>query len=383
MGLISFVWGVSSLMGPPIGGFIVNYADWRWIFFMNLPIGVMAFAGIWFYLAEVRERAGHPKIDYLGALTLSTAVISLLCGFLLAGTPHGLESIEVIALFAVSAISVTAFYHIEKRAVEPILPLQFFRIRSFSYANGSAFLCSFAVFSLSAFYPLFIQGVMGRSPAELGLAMIPLSLGWSLGAWVYGQLSNRLRQKSASLLGSVLLMGGSALSLSFTSDTSLSVCSLVLTVAGLGMGFVSISTLLVVQNSLDARDLGVATASHQFARTLGGTIGIGVAGGLVSYFIKASLLAADGALGSPGGAHADLSKLLQNLQSLFSPEVQAGLSETAKTLLSQAVASGLEAVFWIATIASGLSLIMNVLMPASTAAVAPSKLHSHQFTAPE
>ena len=363
MGLISFVWGVSSLLGPPLGGFIVSYADWRWIFFLNLPIGALALAAIWFYLGETRERPGRPVIDYIGALTLSSAVVCLLGACLLAGAGRGWASLQVLGLLAGAVFSAIAFGYAETRSAEPILPLAFFRIPGFSLGNGSAFLCSFAIFSLSAFYPLFIQGVMGKSPAQLGLSMIPLSLGWSVGAWVYGQLSQRLAHKPASLIGSFMLMAGCASSLLLGSTTSIVLCSLVLALCGLGMGFVSIGTLLMVQDSISAQGLGVATASHQFARTLGGTIGIGIAGGLVSFFIKSTL----GAVAGPGEStrlgQLEPSQLLNNLPSLFSPRVQGNLTEPARELLTQAVTNGLQAVFWIALLASALSFCLGILMP--------------------
>jgi EmrB/QacA subfamily drug resistance transporter len=271
MALISFVWGLSSVLGPPLGGFIVHYVSWRWIFFINIPLGGLALFGILIYLKETREKKRKASIDYLGALTLSTTIFALLTAFLVGGRTYSWTSPQIILLLLITMISAIAFYHVEKRAKEPILPLDFFRVKGFSIGNGAAFFASFGIFSLSAFSPLFIQGALGKTPAQLGLAMIPLSLGWSVGAWACGQMVHLVKEKPSALLGSYLLVAGSGMTLFFSTSTTLVSCSIVLAIAGLGMGFVSISTLLLVQNSLSNSDLGVATASHQFSRTLGGT----------------------------------------------------------------------------------------------------------------
>jgi EmrB/QacA subfamily drug resistance transporter len=351
MSLISFVWGLSSVLGPTMGGFIVNYFSWRWIFFINVPLGIIALIGIWRYLEETREKKGGAGIDYLGALTLSTTILAMLTAFLLAGRTYPWTSPQILALFAITLCSALVFYFAERRAKEPILPIGFFRVRGFSVGNGAAFFASFSIFSLSAFSPLFIQGALGRTPAQLGMAMVPLSLGWSLGALVCGQMIHLLKEKPSALVGSVLLLAGCGLTLTFSVSTSLAAFSIVLAIAGLGMGFVSISTLLIVQNSLSGEDLGVATTSHQFSRTLGGTIGIGVSGSFVTVRLSETL---ESLIDS--GIHEKIFLSItdpahQNIENLFRPEIQAFLSSTIQQSLRNAVAQGVTLVF-------GASLIM-------------------------
>ncbi len=366
MSLISFVWGVSSVLGPTIGGFIVNYFSWRWIFYMNVPLGIIALIGIWLYLEETREKKKEASIDYLGALTLSTTILALLTAFLLAGQTYAWISPQILGLFLLALLSGLVFYTAERRAQEPILPIGFFQVRGFSIGNSAAFFASFAIFSLSAFSPLFIQGALGKTPAQLGVAMVPLSLGWSIGALLCGQVVHLMKERPGALLGAVLLLAGCGLTVTFSISTSLTTCSIVLALAGIGMGFISISTLLVVQNSLPGDNLGVATASHQFSRTLGGTIGIGISGSFVSARLQKTM-----DLLMPSGISDQIPQdfsthLQQSAESLFRPEVQSLLSANVQKALQGAVAESVTLVFWTALIMSCVCLALSYRLPKRT-----------------
>jgi EmrB/QacA subfamily drug resistance transporter len=363
MGLISFVWGLASILGPALGGFLITWLSWRWIFYINLPLGGLALLGILVFLRDTRKKKTEAPIDFLGAATLSTSVIALLVACMLGGREYSWLSIEMAGLFLVTAAAGSGFLYAERRAREPLLDLQFFGIRGFSMANGSAFFSSVAIFSLSAYAPLYIQGALGRTPAELGITLVSLSLAWSVGAFLCGRLVNRRREKLLAILGSLMLAAASAWMLLFSSSTSLAECSAALALAGTGMGFVSIATLLAVQNSLDESNLGVSTSAQQFARTLGGTIGIGVCGSLVSLQLGRAL----GDLGrssEPLELPADLGmRLSRNMESLLDPRFQQSVSPTVLGALREAVGQGVEMVFWCTLAASLLSLFFCLLLP--------------------
>ena len=362
MGLISMVWGISSILGPPVGGFIVAWSSWRWIFYINLPIGFLALVGIGIYLRDEGAKKQGASIDFQGALTLTIAVTALLSAFLLAGRNYPWFSIEIIGLFAVFIGAGVLFCYAEKRAKDPILALGFLWKPRFSLANGSAFFSSFAIFSLSAFSPLFIQGVLGKSPAELGVAMVPLTLGWSGGAMMCGQMVTASREKSLSILGSLLLAIGAGLCLALSfPGMPVPLFSGFLAVAGLGMGFVTVPTLLIVQKSLSSSDLGVATSSQQFARTLGGTIGIGISGGLVATSMQRSLSALAGS--SQAFPLSVAQRLGENMEALFQPQVQAQLTPGVNASLQAAVGGSVEIVFWSALITSVISLLLCFFLP--------------------
>ncbi len=380
MGLISFIWGVSSILGPPAGGFIVALASWRWIFYMNLPLGLLALLGIVFCLRETREKKRHPSIDLWGAFTMSISVTSLLSAFLLAGRSYPLFSPQIIGLWAIFLASGIGFYFAEKNAADPILALNFFWKRRFSLANGSAFFSSFAIFSLSAFAPLFIQGVLGRSPAQVGLAMIPLTLGWSIGAMGCGQLVNAENERACSIAGSFMLAAGSALALCFSSPgLPPFIFSAFLAVSGIGMGFVSIPTLLIVQKSLLASDLGVATSSQQFARTLGGTIGIGVSGGLVTTKMMAALQGLAGSSLNDSFTGSLAARLASNVESLFQPDIQKTLPPVVRESLQSAMGTSVEIVFWCALAAALISLALCCYLPGAEKELCEAVVDSQGF----
>jgi EmrB/QacA subfamily drug resistance transporter len=363
MSLASFVWGLASVLGPTLGGILVNFCHWRWIFFINLPLGGICLIWISMYLSETREKRKKPAIDFPGIFTLSTTILGVLFIFLLGGRQLDWVSLPMGGLCLATLLSGWGFYHAEKIAKEPILSLDFFRIRNFRTGNGAAFFSSFAIFSLATFFPLFIQGALGKTPAQLGLAMVSLSLGWSLGALGCGQIIHRAGSRICSLAGALFLLAGSGLSLTFTPASTLGACALAMGLAGIGMGLVSIATLLVVQSSLGQGDLGVATASHQFTRTLGGAMGVGISGSLVTAkLIRGIDTIAASRLGE-SLPPAISQQLKDNVDSLFQPDFQALLSPAIKAPLYGAIADGVMMVFWATALASAVGLVLSLFLP--------------------
>lgn len=366
MGTISFVWGLASILGPALGGFVIAWLSWRWIFYINLPLGSLALLGIYLFLKDTRLKKQEAPIDVLGATTLCISVLSLLVACMLGGRSLPWVSAEMGTLGLVTLLSGGAFVLAEKRAREPILDLMFFAVRGFSMGNASAFFSSVAVFSLSAFAPIFIQGALGRPPAQLGITMVFLSLAWSLGAFLCGRIVNRRRERILSILGSAMLACGSGWMLLFSPDTTLLEFSAALALAGMGMGFVSISTLLAVQNSLDESDLGIATSSQQFSRTLGGTIGIGVCGSLVSLHLGRALESLRSSGGDMGRVPEELAaQISRNMESLLDPGFQQMISPQVLGVLQGAVTAGVRMVFWCTLAASLVSLLFCLRLPAS------------------
>jgi predicted MFS family arabinose efflux permease len=283
--------------------------------------------------------------------------------FLLGGQVHDWTSTPIAALTLVTGIAGYWFCRIEKRASDPILPLDFFRVRGFSAGNGAVFLSSFTIFALFAYAPLFVQSALGKSAMEVGMAVLALSLGWSVGSLVLGQVVDRIGTRTAAIAGAVLLTAGCGMMLTFSTATALSTCFGVFLFAGTGMGFVALGTILVVQNSLSDLDLGVATSSNQFSRTLGGTIGVGVGGGCFSLHFDDELAAVLKPASPADWPPAVASQVQQSPEALFRPEIQALLPADMLQRLQDAVARSVMSVFWLVLLASILCLLVCLLLP--------------------
>jgi EmrB/QacA subfamily drug resistance transporter len=301
MGLIGSVFAVASVAGPLLGGFLVEAISWRWVFYVNMPIGVLAVLVVIFRL-HLQTPAQRHAIDYLGAVLLTAGVSALILVTTWGGNEYPWDSPMVVGLGAASVALLVAFVRHERRAEEPIIPLGLFRSSVFRVATSLGFLIGLAMFGAIIFIPLFLQLVYGVSPTSSGLRMLPLIGGLLVASIVSGRIISRIgRYKAFPVAGTAITTVGLFLLSRLGVDTPPWVASVYMLVVGVGIGLVMQVVVLVVQNDAPARDVGVATSTATFFRSMGGSLGVALLGA-----IFASRLA-DELKRLPGAAAAHLS----------------------------------------------------------------------------
>jgi EmrB/QacA subfamily drug resistance transporter len=358
LALASSIWGLASLVGPTLGGFIVTWFSWRWVFFINIPLGIPSLIGIALFFKELRKKPVQSHLDVVGVTLLSGFILGFLILIMIGGRQFAWVSLPMILIGIATCACGAGFYLAEKHAKDPILDLKFFKHPAFALGNGIVFCVSFSIFALFAYAPLFLQGTLSQTPLQVGYAMLSLSLGWSLGSIIAGRKMHWIGPKKATFIGVIFMVIGTGLTLGFSRLTTITQCFFAFQIVGLGMGFTTLSTLLIVQNSVDAKDLGVATSFHQFARTMGGTIGVGLCGGIVTAQLISSLKSAGRQLPGPL-----IARLQESMAILFQKEFQSQIPEGMTGVLQGAVLNGVSLAFVVVFIVSIVSVGLIPLLP--------------------
>ncbi len=273
------MWAISAVLGPIVGGLIIRHVSWAWIFWINVPIGAMAAAGFAVFL---REAVKHERrsIDIAGAIAFTIAVTSLLIGL----TEIENSSTGVFAAAAgVFCVSIVAFVWQERRTADPLVSFALWSHRPIAAANGVALLSCMALMGLTTFVPIYVQIVLQRSPVVAGLALTTMLVGWPVGATLGSRLFHRFGLHRLSVVGTALLPLGAIVFVLLTPQSSPLTAALGSLVMGFGMGVNSISLLVLVQEAVDARQRGTATASNLFSRNLGSTLGATVLGAVLNH----------------------------------------------------------------------------------------------------
>jgi EmrB/QacA subfamily drug resistance transporter len=278
MGYTMAVMTLAMVAGPLIGGYITDSLSWRWIFYINMPVGGAALIYIYATLHLPRRTVEH-KIDYLGAALLAAAAAAIVLAASWGGSTYAWGSPEIIGLIAAAVIATLAFLAIEARAAEPVLPLHLFRNRNFSLITAVSFLLGVAMFGALTFLPLYQQTVQHLSATGSGLMLIPMMLGSTVTAITAGQLTTRTgRYKALPITGAGVMAVGIYLLTQLGLHTSRLTSGLIFVVVGAGMGFLMQTTTLIAQNSVGPQDMGVASSSRTFFQQIGGSIGVSIFG---------------------------------------------------------------------------------------------------------
>ena len=348
-GYFGGVFGVSTIIGPLLGGFFVDNLSWRWIFYVNLPVGAVALAVIG---VVFRTRAEHLRhdMDYLGAALLAADLTSIVLFTSLGGTTWAWGSWEVVSLVVASIVLLPAFVLVERRAAEPILPLSLFRERTFAVTSAVGFIVGFALFGAVTFLPLYLQITKGSSPTRSGLELTPLMAGLLVTSIVSGNVITRWgRYRPFPIAGTAVTALGLFLLSRLDVGTPTWEALAGAAVLGLGLGMVMQVLVLAVQNAVDPRNMGVATSGSTLFRQIGGSIGVSIFGTIFANRLQVEL-----ASRLPANVH---------LPQATNPAAIRALPLALRSTFEQAFASALSPVFVTAAGVSVLAFALSWLIP--------------------
>ena len=284
-GFFSGVWGFSSIVGPLLGGFLVDQFTWRWVFYINILPGLLAAALVALAWQEQAQSHARPAVDYLGAALLTSSVVSLLLGLMEFGSSNSWSLIALaVALFI-------ALVWVESRAADPILPIHLFRDRLFLTAVTHGIFTGWAMFGSISFIPLFVQSVMGTSATQAGITITPMLLGWVTASVIGMRLILTVGHRRLGVIGTAVFATGAFLMTLIGAGSSQIMMMAFVTLMGIGMGLSIPSFLVAVQTNVERRHLGTATSTLQFSRSIGGTLGVSVMGAALSIRLASNLSA--------------------------------------------------------------------------------------------
>ncbi len=348
-GIFGAVFGASTIIGPLLGGFFVDNLSWRWIFYINLPIGAVAFIVIG-AVFRVRPAPKQHTVDYLGAALLAGGLSAIVLFTSLGGTTWAWGSSQIVALIVIGVLAIAAFVYVESRVPEPILPLSLFRNRTFAVTSAVGFIVGLALFGAVTYLPLYLQIAKAVSPTRSGLQLTPLMLGLLVTSVVSGQLISRWgKYRIFPIIGTAVITVGMILLSRLGVSTSLWMAALAMVVLGLGLGMVMQVLVLAVQNAVDYKFLGVATSGSTMFRSIGGSIGVSLFGAIFANRLHTEL------------AHRFAQSL--HLPVATAPAAIRVLPPAVRDSYAHALTAALSPVFFVAALISSVAFILALLLP--------------------
>ncbi|MEV0257938.1 MDR family MFS transporter [Streptomyces sp. NPDC050732] len=349
MGMMTGVMAVAMIGGPLVGGSITDHLGWRWAFYINLPLGAVALAMVTSVLHLPKKKA-EGRIDYLGAALLTVGISALVLVTTWGGTEYAWDSAVIMELIGIGVASLIGFLFVQKKAAEPILPLHIFANRNFSLMAVIGFITGFVMFGAMLFLPLFQQSVQGASATNSGLLLLPMLLSMMAVSMVAGRVTTATgKYRVFPIAGTVLMVAGFFLLAQMDTGTSRLTSGLYMAVLGAGMGFLMQVTMLVAQNSVEMKDMGVASSSATLFRTLGSSFGVAIMGALFNNRVQDVMDDRAGALGG---------KVTETSAQLDAASL-AKLPEAVQDAYQHAVSSGTHSAFLLGAAISVVALLAS------------------------
>lgn len=351
-GWIGSVFAISSIIGPALGAFIVDLGHWSWIFYLNVPVGLVSFAMIWMFLHEKRDKGKH-HVDFLGALLLVSSISSLMVALLNGGSTWDWASRESTGFFALFFALFMCLLFWEGKAKEPMLPLWIFKHSLIKIAGIATFLNGAVLIGYSAMIPMHVQGDLGRTAIVAGGVLGGMSIGWPLASFFAGGLMKRFGFRKTAIAGSLCILLGSFAIATFAQNNVPLLCIAVF-VVGIGLGFQSNAFMVTIQSAVSWSERGVATANNLFMRTLGSSVGAAAFGAILNSTIATHL--SHSVLAQRGGKSLDLVNDLLDVGG-------TALSSADKVIVVEALQSGMTAVFFAAVAFAVLGVVITWILP--------------------
>jgi len=353
-GYISSVWGVSSIIGPALGAFFVQYVHWAWIFWVNVPIGMLAVAGIWFFLGEAVHKQQH-TIDYIGSGLIFISVSALMIVFIQAGTVWAWSSAPVLLLLGLSVVGFYLFILQEKHTAEPIMPLEIWADSLLVVSNLATLTTGIVIIGISSFLPTYIQGVMGKSPIISGFVLAFMTMGWVMGASIAGKIMFKFGFRRIAIIGGFWILAGSMFLITMAPERGWLWAGVGSLLIGIGMGFARTVFIVGIQDSVEWQMRGVATASNMFMNILGNTMGAALLGGVLNTKLTSYLKGVSGEAFS-----------VDVVNVLLDPVKRGTLPNGVIDLMTSGLTISLHYVFYGVCIVSVLSFILVLFFPNKT-----------------
>ncbi|MGJ7923134.1 MDR family MFS transporter [Neobacillus sp. LXY-4] len=355
-GYLASVWGISAIMGPALGGFLVQFVSWRFVFWINVPLGLLSMIVLWLFLHESIEKKKR-EIDYIGAILISVAISSVMVVLVQGGTNWNWLSTKVAGLLFLGLLSFALFIWQEKRAPEPVMPFAIWKERSIFIANMASLSTGIMLIGISSFLPAFVQGVMEQSPIIAGFTLTTMSIGWPIASTISGRLIIKYGFRNTSIIGGISLILGSAMFIMLKPELGPIWAAAGSFFIGVGMGLTSTAFIVSIQSTVSWEQRGIATAANMFMRNLGNTVGAALLGGILNsqlfHFLQ---------------AQQETEKLtVDSINSLLNENERDRLAENVKLLLQEGLTLSLHTVYFVVFIIAILSLIFMMFLPKKSA----------------